>query len=174
MPRFCTVIKHPTVLVIQCHIVQARFPKVTSPPPGVLRVAPSQNRGASLSHQALWLSSFCSTKRIAQVLGAPVTVTAQVWHKNASSASKPFRRYLQRLCHDPTEEEGMQERTGSGAGFQGGGGWYSNAAFVFPRWSLLTEFRPLEAELAERVENRWRNFNCEITSVNKACDSAER
>lgn len=45
-------------------------------------------------HQALGLASFCSTKRMAHVLGAPVTVTAQVWHKNASNASKPFRRYL--------------------------------------------------------------------------------
>jgi hypothetical protein len=36
--------------------------------------------------------SLSSMKRIAQTFGAPVTVTAQAWVRNASSASKPSRR----------------------------------------------------------------------------------
>ena len=36
--------------------------------------------------------SFASMKRIAQCLGAPVTVTAQVWLRKASSASNSGRR----------------------------------------------------------------------------------
>mmetsp|Transcript_22152 Transcript_22152/g.87883 ORF Transcript_22152/g.87883 Transcript_22152/m.87883 type:complete len:330 (+) Transcript_22152:1056-2045(+) len=34
-----------------------------------------------------------SMNRDAHALGAPVTVTAHVWHRNASKASKPSRRY---------------------------------------------------------------------------------
>ena len=39
------------------------------------------------------VSSLSSTNWIAHGLGAPVTVTAHVWHKKASNASYPSRKY---------------------------------------------------------------------------------
>jgi len=42
-------------------------------------------------YHALFEFSFSSTKAIARVLGAPVTVTAQVWASSASKPSNPSR-----------------------------------------------------------------------------------
>ena len=65
-------------------IVRSVSPVFSVPSKRIMPTAPPyQHRG---------VFSFCSTKRIAQVFGAPVTVTAHVCARNASIASSPSRR----------------------------------------------------------------------------------
>mmetsp|Transcript_27916 Transcript_27916/g.59763 ORF Transcript_27916/g.59763 Transcript_27916/m.59763 type:complete len:220 (-) Transcript_27916:676-1335(-) len=58
----------------------------------VLRVPSKPTRPTAPPYQHRGVRSMSSTNWIAQVLGAPVTVTAQVWHKKASRASNSGRR----------------------------------------------------------------------------------